>query len=140
MLHVTPAPFWWAYWCMLTCNVVSPQFFWFKKLRYNLWVVFIIVNFVNAGMWFERFVIIVTSIANDFLPSMWHSYHPTWVEKGTFLGTFGIFLSLFLLFMRYLPMIAMSEIKIVLPESDPHHHGTNGTNGTHGEEAHAAQP
>ena len=106
---------------MMSFNVISPQFFWSKRLRQNLWVVFIIVNFVNAGMWFERFVIIVSSIAQDFLPSSWHAYHPTWVEIGTFVGTFGIFLSLFLLFMRYLPMIAMFEVKIVLPESDPHH-------------------
>ena len=114
-------PYWWAYACMMSFNVISPQFFWSKRLRQNLWVVFIIVNFVNAGMWFERFVIIVSSIAQDFLPSAWHAYHPTWVEIGTFVGTFGIFLSLFLLFMRYLPMIAMFEVKIVLPESDPHH-------------------
>ena len=114
-------PYWWAYACMMSFNVISPQFFWSKRLRQNLWVVFIIVNFVNAGMWFERFVIIVSSIAQDFLPSAWHAYHPTWVEIGTFAGTFGIFLSLFLLFMRYLPMIAMFEVKIVLPESDPHH-------------------
>ena len=110
----------WAYWCMMFCNVVSPQVFWFKKFRNNLVVVFIICMFVNAGMWFERFVIIVTSLAQDFTPSMWHHYHPTWVEIWTFIGTFGIFLSLFLLFMRFLPMIAMSEVKIVLPEADPH--------------------
>jgi molybdopterin-containing oxidoreductase family membrane subunit len=115
-----PAPYWWAYWCMIFCNVFSHQVFWFKKCRYNLWVVFAVIMCVNAGMWFERFVIIVTSLANDFMPSMWHMYHPSWVEVGTFVGTFGIFLSLFLLFMRFLPMIAMSEIKIVLPESDPH--------------------
>jgi molybdopterin-containing oxidoreductase family membrane subunit len=125
-LHIAPAPYWWAYWCMITCNVLSPQVFWFKKNRHNLWVVFVIVMMVNAGMWFERFVIIVTSLANDFLPSSWHMYHPSWVEVGTFVGTFGIFLSLFLLFMRYLPMIAMSEIKIVLPESDPHYHAPEG--------------
>jgi Ni/Fe-hydrogenase subunit HybB-like protein len=115
-------PYWWAYWSMITCNVVSPQFFWSKKLRHNLIVVFIICNFVNAGMWFERFVIIVTSIAQDYLPSAWHLYHPTWVEIWTFIGTFGIFLSLFLLFMRYLPMVAMSEVKVVLPEANPHHY------------------
>jgi molybdopterin-containing oxidoreductase family membrane subunit len=114
-------PYWWAYWSMMTCNVVSPQIFWSKKARANLIIVFIVCNFVNAGMWFERFVIIVTSLSQDFMPSMWHMYHPTWVEIWTFVGTFGIFLSLFLLFMRYLPMIAMSEVKIVLPEADPHH-------------------
>ncbi len=111
----------WAYWCMMTCNVVIPQFFWIKKLRTNYIAVFIICQFVNAGMWFERFVIIVTSLAQDFLPSSWGHYSPSWVEIWTFAGTFGIFLSLFLLFMRFLPMIAMSEIKIVVPEADAHH-------------------
>lgn len=109
------------YWAMIFCNVVAPQLFWFKSNRYNLWVVFAVCMCVNAGMWFERFVIIVTSLAQDFLPSSWHMYHPTWVEIWTFVGTFGIFLSLFLLFLRFLPMIAMSEVKIVLPEADPHY-------------------
>jgi molybdopterin-containing oxidoreductase family membrane subunit len=112
----------WAYYCMMFCNVISPQIFWIKSMRTNLIVVFIVCQFVNAGMWFERFVIIVTSLAQDFLPSSWGRYSPTWVEIWTFIGTFGIFLSLFLLFMRFLPMIAMSEIKIVTPEADPHHH------------------
>jgi len=110
----------WAYYCMMTCNVISPQIFWFKWARNNWIVVFIVCQFVNAGMWFERFVIIVTSLAQDFLPSSWGHYHPSWVEQVTFAGTFGIFLSLFLLFMRFLPMIAMSEIKIVTPQADPH--------------------
>lgn len=114
-------PYWWAYWAMMTCNVISPQLFWSAKNRANLWVVFGVCMMVNAGMWFERFVIIVTSLAQDFLPSSWHMYHPSWVEIWTFVGTFGIFLTLFLLFMRFLPMIAMSEVKIVLPEADPHH-------------------
>lgn len=120
-LGVEPAPFWWAYWSMMFCNVISPQIFWWPKMRANLIVVFIVCNFVNAGMWFERFVIIVTSISRDFIPSSWHTYHPSWVEICTFAGTFGIFLTLFLFFMRYLPMVAMSEVKIVLPEADPHH-------------------
>ena len=122
LFNVPAAPYWWAYWAMIFCNVVSPQVFWWKKNRYNLFVVFVIVMLVNAGMWFERFVIIVTSLQRDFLPSSWGMYHPTWVEIWTFAGTFGIFLTLFLLFMRFLPMVAMSEIKIVLPEADPHHH------------------
>ncbi len=112
----------WAYYCMMFCNVISPQIFWIKSMRNNLIVVFIVCQFVNIGMWFERFVIIVTSLAQDFLPSSWGHYSPSWVEIWTFIGTFGIFLSLFLLFMRFLPMIAMSEIKIVTPEADPHHH------------------
>ena len=114
--------YWWAYCCMMFCNVVSPQVFWFKKMRANYIVVFIVCMFVNAGMWFERFVIIVTSLAQDFLPSSWGHYSPSWVEIWTFIGTHGIFLSLFLLFMRFLPMIAMSEVKIVTPEGDPHRH------------------
>jgi Ni/Fe-hydrogenase subunit HybB-like protein len=135
LFGVPPAPYWWAYWAMIGCNVLAPQVFWWKKNRYNLWVVFIIVNLVNAGMWFERFVIIVTSLSRDFLPSSWYMYHPTWPEIGLFIGTFGIFLTLFLLFMRFLPMVAMSEVKIVLPEADPHHHPEN----VHLEPANAAK-
>ena len=91
-------------------------------MRHNIWVVYIVVNFVNAGMWFERFVIIVTSIHRDYLPSAWGMFHPTWVDVMTFVGTFGLFLFLFLLFIRFLPMIAIAEVKGVLPEADPHHH------------------
>jgi molybdopterin-containing oxidoreductase family membrane subunit len=115
----------WAYYCMMFCNVISPQIFWIKKMRENYWVVFTVCMFVNVGMWFERFVIIVTSLAQDFLPSSWGHYHPSWVEIWTFIGTFGIFLSLFLLFMRFLPMICMFEVKLVVPEADPHHHPTD---------------
>ncbi|HWL51854.1 MAG TPA: NrfD/PsrC family molybdoenzyme membrane anchor subunit [Chthoniobacteraceae bacterium] len=120
IFDVPPAPYWWAYWSMIFCNVMAPQVFWFKRMRHNLWVVFIIVNLVNAGMWFERFVIIVTSLHRDFLPSSWGMFHPTWAEIGLFVGTFGIFLTLFLVFMRFVPMIAMFEIKTLLPETDPH--------------------
>ncbi len=110
----------WAYYVMMFCNVISPQLFWIKSMRTNYIAVFIVCMFVNVGMWFERFVIIVTSLAQDFLPSSWHHYHPTWVEIWTFVGTFGIFLSLFLLFMRFLPMFCMFEIKLVTPEGDGH--------------------
>jgi Ni/Fe-hydrogenase subunit HybB-like protein len=85
-----------------------------------LWV-FVVCMFVNAGMWFERFVIIVTSLHRDFLPSSWNMFYPTWVDIWTFVGTFGIFLALFLLFIRWLPMICIFEVKAVLPEADPHH-------------------
>jgi Ni/Fe-hydrogenase subunit HybB-like protein len=112
----------WSYWIMMFCNVISPQIFWFKKMRVNYIVVFIVCQFVNVGMWFERFTIIVTSLAQDFLPSSWGHYSPSITEILTFVGTFGIFLSLFLLFMRFLPMIAISEVKGVTPEADPHHH------------------
>jgi molybdopterin-containing oxidoreductase family membrane subunit len=112
----------WAYYVMMTCNVLSPQVFWIKSFRTNYVVVFIICMFVNVGMWFERFVIIVTSLSQDFLPSSWHHYSPSRTEIWTFVGTFGIFLSLFLLFMRFLPMICMFEVKAVTPDADPHHH------------------
>ena len=114
------APYWWAYYSMMSCNVISPQFFWFKWCRRHIWFVFTICMFVNAGMWFERFVIIVTSIARDFLPSSWGMFHPTWVDLWTFAGTFGLFLTLFLLFIRFLPMVAIAEVKGVTPQADPH--------------------
>jgi Ni/Fe-hydrogenase subunit HybB-like protein len=106
-------PYWWAYWSMISCNVISPQFFWFKKLRRNMTFVFIISIFVNIGMWFERFVIITTSLHRDFLPSSWAMYSPTWVEVMTFVGTFGLFFTLFFLFIRLLPGIAVAEVKSV---------------------------
>ena len=111
----------WAYYVMMFCNVISPQLFWIKSMRTNYIAVMTVCMFVNVGMWFERFVIIVTSLAQDFLPSSWRHYSPSWVEIWTFVGTFGIFLSLFLLFMRFLPMICMFEVKLVTPEADPHH-------------------
>ena len=120
-LGANPAPYWWAYWSMIFCNVVAPQLFWSRYFRRHVIWVFIVCNFVNAGMWFERFVIIVTSLHRDFLPSSWNMFHPTWVDIWTFTGTFGIFLSLFLLFIRWLPMICIFEVKAVLPEADPHH-------------------
>jgi Ni/Fe-hydrogenase subunit HybB-like protein len=106
-------PYWWAYWSMISCNVISPQFFWFKKLRTNMTFIFIISIFVNIGMWFERFVIITTSLHRDFLPSSWAMYSPTWVEVVTFIGTFGLFFTLFFLFIRFLPAIAVAEVKSV---------------------------
>jgi len=120
-LGANPAPYWWAYWSMIFCNVVAPQLFWSRYFRRHVIWVFIICNFVNAGMWFERFVIIVTSLHRDFLPSSWGMFYPTWVDIWTFTGTFGIFLALFLLFIRWLPMICIFEVKAVLPEADPHH-------------------
>jgi len=110
----------WAYWIMITCNVITPQFFWFKKVRSNIVLVWILSIFVNVGMWFERFVIIVTSLARDFLPSSWGYYSPSAVEIFTFFGTFGVFGVLFLLFIRFLPIMPMAEIKAVMPEADPH--------------------
>ncbi len=110
-------PYWWSYWAMMTCNVVSPQVFWFKKLRTNLVFTFFMSIVVNIGMWFERFVIIVTSLHRDYLPSSWSMFHPTWVDAGIFIGTIGIFFTLFLLFARYFPVLALNELKSILKSS-----------------------
>jgi hypothetical protein len=115
-------PFAWAYWIMISCNVISPQVFWFKKLRRNIPVMFVVSIVVNIGMWFERFVIIATSLFRDFLPSSWGYFRPTLVDIFTYLGTLGLFFTAFLLFIRWVPMIAMAEVKATLPEADPHHH------------------
>jgi molybdopterin-containing oxidoreductase family membrane subunit len=114
-------PYAWAYWIMVSCNVICPQLFWSKRLRTNVVFVFIISIFVNIGMWFERFVIIVTSLHRDYMPSNWAYYSPTWVDIWQFVGTFGLFMTLFLLFMRFLPAIAIGEVKGVTPQADPHH-------------------
>lgn len=113
----------WAYWTMITCNVISPQVFWFRKIRRSIPIMFIISIFVNIGMWFERFTIITTALHHDFLPSSWGYYSPTWVEISIFIGTFGIFLTLFLLFAKFVPVIAIAEIKAIMPGAQPKHHG-----------------
>jgi molybdopterin-containing oxidoreductase family membrane subunit len=110
----------WAYYAMMFCNVISPQIFWVKSMRTNYIVVFIVCQFVNAGMWYERFVIIGTTLAQDYLPSSWGHYAPSWVEILTFIGTFGLFVTLFLLFMRFLPSVCMFEVKAITPHADPH--------------------
>jgi Ni/Fe-hydrogenase subunit HybB-like protein len=112
-------PYWWAYWTMVSCNVLIPQVFWFKKMRRHIGVMFVISLFVNIGMWFERYVIVVTSLHRDFLPSSWKYYIPTWYDWGWTFGSMGVFFSLFLLFVRFLPTIAMSEVKgVMLPEHE----------------------
>lgn len=114
-------PYAWAYWTMVTCNVLTPQLFWFKKLRTSITVSFVLSIFVNIGMWFERFVIIVTSLNRDFLPSSWHYFTPRIWEPIFLIGSFGLFLTLFLLFVRYLPVIAMAEVKGVMAHGEEHH-------------------
>ncbi len=128
--------YWWAYWTMVSCNVISPQFFWFKKLRTSPVFVFIISIFINIGMWFERFVIAVTSLSADFLPSSWDYYSPTIWDVGCLLGSFGLFFTLFTLFVRFVPIVAIAEVKAVMPEADPHYHPPGSA--SHGE-LHAAQ-
>ena len=116
-LNRATGPYWWAYWSMMTCNVITPQIFWIKKIRTSLIASFIISIFVNIGMWFERFVIIVTSLHRDFIPSNWTMFHPTFVDIGIFIGTIGIFFTLFLLYSRTFPVLALNEIKSILKTS-----------------------
>ncbi len=110
-------PYWWAYWIMMTCNVISPQLLWFKKLRRSVVFTFVLSIFINIGMWFERFVIVVTSLHRDFLPSSWSMYTPTITEVTIFIGTLGLFFTLFLLFIRFFPVVAIAEVKSVLKSS-----------------------
>jgi len=107
-------PYAWAYWIMVSCNVLSPQLLWFKKVRTNVTLVFLLSLAINVGMWFERFVIITISLTRDYLPASWDGYAPSLVEIATLIGSFGLFLTLFLLFTRLLPMIAIGEVKGVL--------------------------
>ena len=111
---------------MFSCNVFTPQLFWFKAVRENASLVWIMSILINVGMWFERFVITVTSLANDFLPSSWGYYSPTIVDIFTFAGTFGLFSTLFLMFLRFLPLMPICEIKFVMPQADPHGHSDDG--------------
>jgi len=113
-LNRAAGPYAWAYWLMVFCNVAAPQLFWLKKWRTSPWRMVLVAVLVNVGMWFERFVIIVTSLSRDFLPSSWGMYWPTWVDLCMLAGSFGLFFTLFLLFCRYLPMVAMAEVKTVL--------------------------
>lgn len=114
-------PYAWSYWIMVGCNVLSPQFFWFRACRRNIVLMFILSIFVNIGMWFERFVIVVTSLANDFLPSSWNYFRLSPWDAGVLLGSFGMFFTLFLLFCRFLPTISIAEVKAVMPSKGGSH-------------------
>ena len=122
-------PYKWAYWTMVSCNVIFPQLFWFKKIRNSIPLMFVICVLVNIGMWFERFVIIVTSLHRDFIPASWSYFRPRFIDISMFIGTFGLFLTMFMLFMRFLPSIAISEVKGITKEADPHHHGDHPPDG-----------
>jgi len=119
-LNRAGGPYAWAYWIMVSSNVISPQIFWFKKARTSIPVLFVLSIVINIGMWFERFVIIVTSLHRDFLPSAWGYFSPTFWDIACLLGSFGLFFTMFCLFVRFLPMVATAEVKTVLPQADPH--------------------
>jgi molybdopterin-containing oxidoreductase family membrane subunit len=125
-------PYAWAYWSMVSCNVLAPQLFWFKRFRTSIPVMFVVSIIVNIGMWFERFVIIVTSLHRDYIPGSWSYFRPTVWDISMFMGTFGLFFTMFLLFVRYLPMIAIAEVKGVMPAADPHGHGHGHDDHAHG--------
>jgi len=120
-------PYAWAYWTMVSCNVIFPQLFWIKKIRRSIPAMFIIGILVNIGMWFERFVIIVTSLSRDFLPSSWGHYTPTFFDAGILLGSFGLFFTLILIFVRVLPVVSISEVKAVIEGGQPSKHQTLST-------------
>lgn len=110
-------PYWWAYWSMMSCNVISPQLFWIRKIRTSVVATFILSIVVNIGMWFERFVIIATSLHRDYLPSSWAMFYPTMYDIGDYIFSFGLFFTLFLLFAKFLPVINMAEVKAILKTS-----------------------
>ena len=110
-------PYWWAYFAMMTCNVISPQLMWFRKLRRSLLFTFFISIVVNIGMWFERYVIIMTSLHRDYLPSSWSMHYPSPIDIGVYIGTIGLFFTFFLLFARFFPVLALNEIKSILKGS-----------------------
>ena len=111
-------PYAWCFWLMMACNVLVPQLFWFQRIRTTPWLMWCIAVLVNVGMWMERFVIIVASLGREYLPSSWGMYRPTAVDLMMLAGSFGLFFTLFLLFCRYLPMVAMAEVKGVLSPHD----------------------
>ncbi len=110
-------PYWWAGCMMYGCNVLMTQLMWFKSVRTNIPLSWGLSIIVNIGMWFERFVIIVVSLHRDFLPSSWAMFHPTWVDVSVFVGSIGLFFTMFLLFLRVLPSVAMAEVKLLLKSS-----------------------
>ena len=113
-------PMGWSYWVLVTCNIALPQLMWLRKFRTNVALMFLMSFVINTGMWFERFVIVVTSLYRDYLPSSWGTYKATRWDYATYVGTLGLFTFLFFLFVRLLPMIPMSELRILLPQAKIH--------------------
>lgn len=127
-LNRATGPMWWSYAIMMTANVVSPHLYWSKKLRTNLQFTFFMSIIINIGMWYERYVIIVTSLYRDYLPSSWGEFESTDIDMGVYLGTFGIFCTLFLLFTRYFPVLALNELKTILKSSGEEYKKENNDN------------
>ena len=103
------------YWALILCNIVVPQLLWSKRVRLNTILLFAVSMFINVGMWLERFIIVVTSLHRDYMPSSWDMYYPTFWDWATYAGTIGLFLLLFFFFARGLPLIAIHEVRTLLP-------------------------
>jgi molybdopterin-containing oxidoreductase family membrane subunit len=127
-------PFANAAWLMIFCNCVAPQILWFRWARYSPWIILIVATLGNIGMWLERYVIVITPLMRDFVPTSWADFVPTWVDMGMMVGSFGLFFTLFLLFLRFLPIVAMAEVKSVMPQAHAHHNGHG--HGEHGSSSH----
>ena len=111
-------PYAFFYWLLIFCNAMAPQVLWSKRMRTNIAVLFTVSIIVSVGMWLERFIIVVTSLSRDFLPSSWGMYYPTRWDFGMFFGTIGLFVSLLFLFLRFLPMISIFEMRTILPQAE----------------------
>ena len=118
-------PYWWAYASLIFCNGVVPQTLWFKRVRTNVPLLFLIALIVNVGMWLERYVIVVTSLSRDFLPSAWGMYAGTMWDWMTYVGTLGLFAWLLFLFIRFVPMISIFEMRTIVPEASVDEHGAH---------------
>jgi molybdopterin-containing oxidoreductase family membrane subunit len=127
MLNRMMGPYGWIYWSLLFCNLLTPQLCWFRKIRRSVPMLFVISIIVSIGMWLERFIIVVVSLSRDFLPSSWGMYYPTIWDYATFAGTLGLFASMLFLFIRFLPMISIFEMRTILPGA----RGTAGEEGGH---------
>ena len=117
--------YWWSYFGMMFCNVVAPQVFWARSIRRSVWWTFFLSIIINIGMWFERFVIIATTLARDFLPSSWSYYSPSWVEISIFVGTIGLFFFCYMIFTRVAPVVAIAEVKAILKVAGDQYIGPN---------------
>jgi molybdopterin-containing oxidoreductase family membrane subunit len=111
MINRALGPYGWIFWCLILCNVLVPQFLWSRRVRGNLVALFFVALSVNIGMWLERFVIVITSLHRDFVPSSWGMFTPTFWDWATLFGSIGLFLTLLFLFIRFLPMISMAEMR-----------------------------
>jgi len=118
MMNRIIGPYGPAYWALILVNIIVPQALWFKRVRTNVPLLFLVALAVNIGMWLERFVIVITSLHRDFMPSSWSMYYPTFWDWSTFIGTIGLFVALLFLFIRFLPMISIFEMRTLVPKSE----------------------